>query len=145
MLENILNNSKKYTVWGHGGIDEQTFRQMDNVMQLPVAIVGALMPDAHLGYGLPVGGILATQNEVIPFAIGSDIACRMHLSIYSVKPKKFKQQPDKFRKALRDNTLFGKGKQWHSRERPWHPVMDDKAWQDTGFLQQPRSDGLPKK
>src|SRR6185312_15623041 len=38
------------------------------------------MPDAHVGYGLPIGGVLATHEAVIPYAVGVDIACRMRLS-----------------------------------------------------------------
>ena len=33
---------------------------MDNACRLPVSEIGALMPDAHVGYGLPIGGVLAT-------------------------------------------------------------------------------------
>ena len=44
-----------------------------------VAVRGALMPDAHLGYGLPIGGVLAVKDAVIPYAVGVDIACRMRL------------------------------------------------------------------
>ena len=58
--------------------------QMRNAMRLPVAVVGALMPDAHLGYGLPIGGVLATENAVIPYAVGVDIACRMKLSVFDI-------------------------------------------------------------
>ncbi len=39
------------------------------------------MADAHLGYGLLVGGVLATEGAIIPYAIGVDIACRMRLTI----------------------------------------------------------------
>ena len=39
------------------------------------------MPDAHVGYGLPIGGVLATHNAVIPYAVGVDIACRMKLTV----------------------------------------------------------------
>jgi tRNA-splicing ligase RtcB len=41
-------------------------KQMANACALPVAVAGALMPDAHVGYGLPIGGVLATDNAVIP-------------------------------------------------------------------------------
>ena len=54
---------------------------MKNAAQLPVSVRGALMPDAHLGYGLPIGGVLAVRNAVIPYAVGVDIACRMKLSV----------------------------------------------------------------
>ena len=51
--------------------------QMRNACHLPVSVAGALMPDAHVGYGLPIGGVLATNNAVIPYAVGDEIACRM--------------------------------------------------------------------
>jgi hypothetical protein len=41
------------------------------------------MADAHLGYGLPVGGVLATEGAIIPYAIGVDIACWMRLTIHN--------------------------------------------------------------
>ena len=53
--------------------------QMQNALRLPSAVRGALMPDAHVGYGLPIGGVLATEDAVIPYAVGVDIACRMKL------------------------------------------------------------------
>ena len=43
---------------------------MHDAARLPVAVAGALMPDAHKGYGLPIGGVLATENAVIPYAVG---------------------------------------------------------------------------
>ena len=64
-----------YEVWGADGIDPAANKQMENALRLPVAVAGALMPDAHVGYGLPIGGVLATQGTVIPYAVGVDIAC----------------------------------------------------------------------
>ena len=58
---------------------------MAHACALPVAVAGALMPDAHPGYGLPIGGVLATENCVIPYAVGVDIACRMRLTVYDRK------------------------------------------------------------
>jgi hypothetical protein len=66
-----------YPVWGKAGIDALAINQMDNAMRLPISVAGALMPDAHVGYGLPIGGVLATEEAVIPYAVGVDIACRM--------------------------------------------------------------------
>ena len=54
---------------------------MQNALRIPSAVAGALMPDAHRGYGLPIGGVLATDGTVIPYAVGVDIACRMKLSM----------------------------------------------------------------
>ncbi|TFG39395.1 MAG: hypothetical protein E4H44_02165, partial [Candidatus Aminicenantes bacterium] len=46
--------------WGDE-IDAASVEQMENACELPIAVRGALMPDAHLGYGLPIGGVLATR------------------------------------------------------------------------------------
>ena len=62
--------------WGED-IDPAAQKQLIDACDLPVSVRGALMPDAHLGFGLPIGGVLATRNAVIPKAVGVDIACRM--------------------------------------------------------------------
>ena len=67
-----------------GDADPGALDQMRNAVRLPVAVRGALMPDAHHGYGLPIGGVLATENAVIPYAVGVDIACRMKLSVLDI-------------------------------------------------------------
>ena len=50
--------------------------EMEKACLLAVSVAGALMPDADVGYGLPIGGVLATENAVIPYAVGVDTACR---------------------------------------------------------------------
>ena len=77
----LRNKPLPYPVWGAEGIDPAAVEQMNNSMRLPVSVAGALMPDAHCGYGLPIGGVLATDNAVIPYAVGVDIACRMKMSV----------------------------------------------------------------
>src|SRR5688572_4055500 len=50
-----------WRMWGEG-LEDQAVEQMKRACQLPVAAAGALMPDAHVGYGLPIGGVLATEG-----------------------------------------------------------------------------------
>ncbi len=58
--------------------DEATLGQALNLAMLPFAFHHvALMADAHVGYGMPIGGVLATVGEVIPHAVGLDIGCGM--------------------------------------------------------------------
>jgi len=64
-----------FDIWGREGIDAGAIEQMNAAAHLPIAVAGALMPDAHIGYGLPIGGVLATRGAVIPYAVGVDIAC----------------------------------------------------------------------
>jgi tRNA-splicing ligase RtcB (3'-phosphate/5'-hydroxy nucleic acid ligase) len=123
-----------YGIWGADQIDEGSLAQMDAAMRLPVSVAGALMPDAHVGYGLPIGGVLATDGVVIPYAVGVDIACRMRLSIFPVSPHVIGQQTGKFKNALMEGTNFGAGGAWRGNQRADHEVMDDPAWTSSKYL-----------
>ena len=67
------------------------------------------MPDAHLGYGLPIGGVLATENSVIPYAVGVDIACRMRLSVFDVPASDLTRLNEQLVRTLQRETMFGVG------------------------------------
>jgi tRNA-splicing ligase RtcB len=123
-----------FQTWGAEGIDTGAVDQMNHAMRLPISVAGALMPDAHVGYGLPIGGVLATEDAVIPYAVGVDIACRMRLSLYEASPQVLGQHKAKFEKALLEQTKFGAGAKWTGRDRPQHEVLDDQAWKATRFL-----------
>src|SRR5688572_16642631 len=110
-----------YKVWGEG-IEKGALDQMHNATRLPVAVSGALMPDAHQGYGLPIGGVLATENAVIPYAVGVDIACRMKLSVFDVPAAEMKKLNNALVNALHRETVFGTGKE-HKRPLD-HEVME---------------------
>ena len=99
-----------FEVYGKEGIEEGAFRQMETAVTLPVAIAGALMPDAHQGYGLPIGGVLATDNAIIPYAVGVDIGCRMCLSIYELPAQMTENNRDQLKKMLNLNSKFGRDK-----------------------------------
>lgn len=59
-------------------IEDEALNQAKNLANLPFAFKHiALMPDSHSGYGMPIGGVLATENVVIPVAVGVDIGCGM--------------------------------------------------------------------
>ena len=104
-------------------VDENTFKQMENVRRLPVATRTALMPDGHYGYGLSVGGVLETENSVVPFAVGVDIACRLKLSILDLDVEMFEIKSSLLEPALLKETMFGTGA---NLPRPAdHAVLDD--------------------
>lgn len=59
-------------------LETECLQQALNLAKLPFALSHiALMPDTHFGFGMPIGGVLATKNEVIPNAVGVDIGCGM--------------------------------------------------------------------
>jgi tRNA-splicing ligase RtcB len=110
--------------WG-ADLEAQSVEQMVNACQLPVAVAGALMPDAHVGYGLPIGGVLATDNAIIPYAVGVDIACRMKLTVLEVPSgaHAIKAETDRLIHSLERETRFGIGASFKTPHQ--HPVMDD--------------------
>ncbi|MEM8909766.1 MAG: RtcB family protein, partial [Bacteroidota bacterium] len=99
---------ENYTVYGLEGIMENAQQQMEIAMRLPVALKGALMPDAHHGYGLPIGGVLATKNAIIPYGVGMDIGCRMCLSIFELPGTYIETHQYQLKKDLTEHTRFGK-------------------------------------
>jgi tRNA-splicing ligase RtcB len=132
----------KYRQWGEG-LEHEAVMQMEKACLLPVAVAGALMPDAHVGYGLPIGGVLATENAVIPYAVGVDIACRMKMTVLDIPLKDLERHQDRLTRAIEAETRFGVGASFKTRRR--HEVMDadwdvspvtrenkDKAWSQLG-------------
>jgi tRNA-splicing ligase RtcB len=111
-----------YKIWGEG-LEAGAVEQLRQATRLPVAAAGALMPDAHLGYGLPIGGVLATENAVIPYAVGVDIACRMRLSVFDIPAADLKRLNDPLVRTLQRETKFGTGGEF---QKPLeHDVLDE--------------------
>lgn len=130
--QQFLNESPEpYKVYGAKGIDEGAILQMDTAMKLPITVAGALMPDAHQGYGLPIGGVLATKNTVIPYGVGVDIGCRMCMSIYDVPASFIEENRHTLKKMLVDNTKFGRATFKKPRE---HEVIEDPLFTEIKLL-----------
>ena len=115
------DSSIDYKYWG-SKIELETHEQMKLACSLPIARAAALMPDAHLGYGLPVGGVLATENSVIPYAVGVDIGCRVKVSLVDINPIKLGQNSSKFEKGIEENTAFGIGARFKKKKD--HPILE---------------------
>lgn len=105
----LASKRKEYKTYGAENIEMGAVNQMEVAMKLPVTVSGALMPDAHQGYGLPIGGVLATENAVIPYGVGVDIGCRMCLSIFDLPGDYVINNTEKLTGFLTRNTLFGAG------------------------------------
>ncbi|MBA2422440.1 MAG: RtcB family protein, partial [Chitinophagales bacterium] len=118
----LHNSTPDYNVFGPEQIEAGAIKQMDVAMRLPITIAGALMPDAHQGYGLPIGGVLATENSVIPYGVGVDIGCRMCLSVYNLPETMLKEDKHRLEKILVQNTLFGAGKDFSKSSD--HPAVE---------------------
>ncbi len=129
----LREESLPYAIFGREHIEEGALQQMETAASLPISVAGALMPDAHQGYGLPIGGVLATDaNTVIPFAVGVDIACRMCLSVFDLPPAFMKREPHLLKKSLVEQTKFGIGGE--TREKFDEHVMDLPEWRATKVI-----------
>src|SRR5437899_5042833 len=132
----------KYRQWGEG-LEHDAVMQMEKACLLPVSVAGALMPDAHVGYGLPIGGVVATENAVIPYAVGVDIACRMKMTVLDIPLRDLERKQDRLAQAIAAETRFGIGANF--KQRRHHDVLDadwsvspvtkqnkDRAWSQLG-------------
>jgi tRNA-splicing ligase RtcB len=107
--------------WGSDH-DPAAHDQLENACRLPIAYKGALMPDGHRGYGLPIGGVLATEGAVIPYAVGVDIACRMKMTVIDTPVDALESDRSRLAKVIEEQTRFGIGAHF---EKPHdHEVMD---------------------
>lgn len=112
----------QFAIFGKEQIGAPALNQMYQAAKLPISLGGAIMPDGHTGYGLPIGGVLATDNAVIPYGVGLDIGCRMCLSIYDLPPADLQNKRSFFVNTLKETTLFGSSAMFKQSEE--HPVMD---------------------
>ncbi len=124
----------QYAIYGANNIEQGAIQQMNVAMKLPITIAGALMPDAHQGYGLPIGGVLATKNAVIPYGVGVDIGCRMALTIYDIPEGKLLQDASQFKRELVAWTKFGAGSSWQGNLKADHDVLDKSEFNATPFI-----------
>lgn len=114
-----------------GEHDENTLTQMRNCMSIGNAVSGVICADGHLGYAMPVGGVIAYEKQISISGVGFDISCgnlaaRLDVTFVDIK--------DRVRPILEDiwkSISFGIGRS--NDERVEHSLFDDSdAWRDAG-------------
>ncbi|MCU7550468.1 RtcB family protein [Chitinophagaceae bacterium LB-8] len=128
----LLEETGKLKIYGGKEIEASAKRQMELAMALPVTVQGALMPDAHTGYGLPIGGVLATYNAIVPYAVGVDIGCRMALTIIDESDSYLKRYTHQLKVALKEYTHFGTEGGLELKQE--HEVLDSPLFNKTELL-----------
>ncbi|TDQ76945.1 RtcB family protein [Sphingobacterium yanglingense] len=131
-VHDLSENAIPVKIYGSKEIEQSAKKQMELASLLPISVQGALMPDAHMGYGLPIGGVLATHNAVIPYAVGMDIGCRMALSIIDENENFIKRYAYQIKQALKDYTHFGMEGGLEIRQE--HAVLDNPLFDELAFL-----------
>ena len=107
-------------------IEEGALDQTRNLANLPFAFKHiAIMPDSHQGYGMPIGGVLATKGVVIPNAVGVDIGCGMcalKVNINEITTEDL----IKIRNLIKERIPVGMGK-WHKEKQDieFMPPLED--------------------
>lgn len=141
-MKRVHETEAPWRMWG-SDLEPQAVAQIRQACRLPISVRGALMPDAHVGYGLPIGGVLATRGAVIPYAVGVDIACRMKMTVLDLPVSTLDSAPERLRKAIETQTRFGVGGTFDTprihdvMDRDWSvsPVTKshkDRAWKQLG-------------
>lgn len=69
-----INTAKPYRVFAES-LEQGAIDQFESAMQCPFTVEGALMPDAHMGYSLPIGAVVVTKGVIVPAWVGFDIGC----------------------------------------------------------------------
>ncbi len=132
VAEALRSEGISYAIFGNDFIEQGAIKQMNLATRLPVTVAGALMPDAHQGYGLPIGGVLATANAIIPYGVGVDIGCRMCLSVFDINPGELENRRQYFARELSAATLFGAGRGFDKRTD--HEVLYRSEFKDIALL-----------
>ncbi|MBE7170692.1 MAG: RtcB family protein [Williamsia sp.] len=132
----LIETPHAYSVYGAEYIEEGARQQMDIAMKLPVTAAGALMPDAHQGYGLPIGGVLAARDAIIPYGVGVDIGCRMALTVFDIPASHIEDNPAQYKRELIAHTKFGAGAGYTGQKKVDHAVLDQPVFNMIPFIKQ---------
>lgn len=136
-MQELNTHRAPFAIYGENEIDEESKRQLYTALKLPVSVRGALMPDAHSGYGLPIGGVLAAENAIIPYGVGVDIGCRMALTIFDAPASFFMGREFQLRKMLSEHTKFGMSEVHKTKNE--HAVMDNSLFSELPILKKLKS------
>jgi len=113
--------------------DEGTIKQAQDLSALPfIHKWVCLMPDTHLGYGMPIGGVIGAENVIIPNAVGVDIGCGMAAVKFSAKECSIEQIKNIFTEARKRIPI---GKNRH-KERVKTDFFDDCTIPFSNFLKE---------
>ncbi len=121
MIKNIITTERIPVKMWLETLDETALQQAKNLASLPFAFHHiAIMPDAHQGYGMPIGGVLATIGAIIPNAVGRDIGCGMcatRTNLNTISKDILKA----LLKRVRDRIPVGFNRHTTAQDKKWMP------------------------
>lgn len=116
-------------VWGDA--DPETVKQMQEAMKYD-AEYGCLMADNHLGYSVPVGGVLAYRNKINVNGVGYDIACGNKAVLLDCDSQSVRADIYRIMNDVQKYISFGVGRK--NNERVEHELFDDPIWDEFDLL-----------
>jgi len=112
-------------------VDQGALEQIKNAQGYYASKV-ALMADHHLGFGVPIGGVVAYPEHVSPSGVGFDIACGNKAVLTDAKPIKTKTQIHRIMDDVFKKISFGVGRV--NEEEVEHELFDDPLWNELPVL-----------
>ena len=134
--QELLSQRAPFQIFGENEIDDQAKYQLFDALKLPISVAGALMPDAHSGYGLPIGGVLATKNAVIPYGVGVDIGCSMRLSVFPIPVSYLRGKKQQLINMLSEHSKFGMY-ETHAKKQD-HPIFERSEFKEIPLVKRLR-------
>lgn len=112
--------------------EEQTIEQMQLVMEKLGCDYGVLCADAHLGYSVPVGGIVALEDRICVNGVGFDIACGNKAVLLDANSEDVKKNIYRNMNEIQSKISFGVGRK--NKERVEHQLFDSPLWHEIDIL-----------
>jgi tRNA-splicing ligase RtcB (3'-phosphate/5'-hydroxy nucleic acid ligase) len=125
-----MQTLKNIPCWGDPVFPE-ALKQLDNARASGAERL-ALMADHHVGYGVPIGGVVAYRHRISPSGVGYDIACGNKAVRLECDSKKVRAKINPLMDDIFKKISFGVGRA--NAEEVDHPVFDDEAWSNLPFL-----------
>lgn len=123
-------NEKLRAVFGEP--DKGAVRQIETCLEDERAVAGALMGDHHLGYSMPIGGVVAYEGAVSPSGVGFDIACGNKAVRTTVRAEDLRGSIGTILREISARVVFGMG--GTARTPHEHPVLEEDGWKTAEHL-----------
>ncbi len=124
MMEQVISTERLPIKMWLDDIEEGALQQAKNLANLPFAFKHiAIMPDSHQGYGMPIGGVLATDEVIIPNAVGVDIGCGM-CSLRTDVQELDRENLKKMMGIIRETVPVGFNHHDQKQDKSWMPELD---------------------
>lgn len=114
----------------YGEHDDKTLNQLHSVIEVESCVGGALMADGHLGYSMPIGGVVAYKDQISPSAVGYDIACGNLAVCTAIMEDEIKNDLAELMDEIQDKIAFGVGRSSKDKEAENDIIFDasDNRW-----------------